>query len=64
MTFEEWFTALYVKRGFVSSKDELREAWEEATKAEREACAKACEEFGETLEVDVGPNFAEHIRAR
>lgn len=25
--FEEWFKALYIKRGFVSSKDELREAW-------------------------------------
>lgn len=25
--FEEWFKAQYIKRGFVSSKDELREAW-------------------------------------
>ena len=32
--------------------------------AEREACAKECEVFGQTLEVDVGPNFAEAIRAR
>lgn len=42
---------------------------------EREACAKACEQFGATLKgmcdgldapiiVDVGPNFAEHVRAR
>ena len=32
--------------------------------AEREACAKECEAFGQTLEVDVGENFAEAIRAR
>lgn len=32
--------------------------------AEREACARVCEAFGQTLEVDVGPNFAEAIRAR
>lgn len=32
--------------------------------AEREACAKACEAFGKTLEVDVGDCFAEAIRAR
>ena len=31
---------------------------------EREACALACEAFGRTLEVDLGPNFAEEIRAR
>ena len=41
--------------------------------AEREACAKVCEAFGKTLEVDAGSNhairmmssiFAEAIRAR
>jgi hypothetical protein len=31
---------------------------------EREACAKVCEAFGKTLEVDVGDCFAEKIRAR
>jgi len=32
--------------------------------AEREACAKVCEDFGKTLEVDVGDCFAEAIRSR
>lgn len=31
---------------------------------EREACAKVCEDFGKTLEVDVGDCFAEAIRSR
>lgn len=31
---------------------------------EREACARVCEAFGKTLEVDVGDCFAEEIRAR
>lgn len=37
---------------------------EVVAKTEREACARVCEAFGQTLEVDVGPNFAEAIRAR
>ena len=28
--FEKWFLELYVKRGFVSSKAELEEAWQAA----------------------------------
>jgi len=40
------------------------EGWQAATLAERDACAKVCEEFGKTLEVDTGQNFAEEIRAR
>ena len=26
-TFEAWFRAVYMKRGYVSSKEELREVW-------------------------------------
>lgn len=40
MTFDEWFVALYVKRGFVSSKAELQEAWE----ASREYVSKRCKD--------------------
>lgn len=39
-------------------------AMREAVLAEREACAKVCEDFGKTLEVDVGDCFAEAIRSR
>ena len=39
-------------------------AWDAAVKAEREECAKVCEDFGKTLEVDVGDCFAEAIRSR
>lgn len=28
--FKDWFKALYVKRGFVSSEQELQEAWSAA----------------------------------
>lgn len=42
--FEAWFKELYIRDGFVSSKVELYAAWRAAMLAEREACAKACEE--------------------
>jgi hypothetical protein len=76
MTFEEWFKALYVKRGFVSSKDELREAWEAATKAAYEECAKVCNDVGKMFESNIynvrdndmkaigAEECAERIRAR
>jgi len=30
MNFDEWFKSLYVKNGFVSSKEELQTAWDAA----------------------------------
>ena len=47
MTFKEWFVALYVKRGFVSSEKELEEAFAAGAAAEREACAALCSEVGQ-----------------
>lgn len=46
MTFDEWYVKLYQARGFLSSDAELREAWEAATKAAYEECAKVCETVG------------------
>lgn len=41
-----------------------RTVWDAAKMSEREACAKACREFGKTLEVDIGDSFSEEIMAR
>jgi len=30
MNFNKWFKSFYIAKGFVSSKDELQEAWNEA----------------------------------
>lgn len=49
---------------FDTATPRFREMLNHAALAEREECAKVCEEFGKTLEVDIGPNFAEEIRAR
>lgn len=58
-----WFKALdeSVKQGELYTRYRFAEL---IAAEEREACAKECEVFGQTLEVDVGPNFAEAIRAR
>jgi hypothetical protein len=58
-----WFKALdeSVKQGELYTRYKFAEL---IAAAEREACARVCEAFGQTLEVDVGPNFAEAIRAR
>lgn len=52
MTFEEW---LVREHGFnhgwtFSEVDAARDAWESATEAEREACAKVCEALANDVE--------------
>lgn len=46
MTFYEWIAEKgIVISGVVDILPALEAAWNDATKAEREACAKVCEEF-------------------
>lgn len=42
MTFDEWYTSITIEHW--DHKALMMRAWEAATKNEREACAKACEE--------------------
>jgi hypothetical protein len=51
MTFDEWFAETSKVTTFFHAgvcKSLAIAAWEAATKAEREACAKVCEETGKT----------------
>jgi hypothetical protein len=34
-TFDEWYSGIYMRRGFVSSKNELQEAWNAARASEK-----------------------------
>lgn len=71
MTFEEWLEldagvmryGLQLRPSWV---DAARAGWEAATKAEREACAKVCDEFdADTWDAQDGAvKLAELIRAR
>ena len=65
MTFDEWMTK---KNQRYRSTDDtvalrlLRDCWNSAVSSECEDCAKRCEDFGKTLEVDIGDCFAEELR--
>ena len=44
MTFDEWWNDQTTRFLAAVFKDDALEIWEAATKSEREACAKVCEE--------------------
>jgi len=44
MTFENWWATLTTREQARMVRDDVAEAWEAATAAEREACAMVCEE--------------------
>lgn len=49
MDFEEWIAG-EMDRGLSQLEvDQMRAAWEAATKAEREACAKICEDHAPAM---------------
>ena len=55
MTFEEWWAARWPTNAMPAVMDSAfmglaQEAWEAATKAEREACAKVCDRQAELQE--------------
>lgn len=43
MTFNDWWETLTTREQARMVRDDVAEAWDTATKAEREACADACE---------------------
>lgn len=57
-TFEEWASEYFGANADVP--EACRDAWEAATKAEREACAELCEDDG----YEVGAALAGDIRGR
>ena len=65
MTFEEWLDGNEVvselKPAWIA---DAHIVWDAATLAEREACAKVCEELIACDEYDPGESFAEAIRNR
>ena len=69
MTFEEWFAGVYPAQWLENGSidyvlKDLKDAWNAAVEAEREACAKACEDQLTYDEYDPGKAFAAAIRAR
>lgn len=48
MTFDEWYDSSWIGH---CDEDEARVIWNAATKAEREACAKVCDEGAAALNV-------------
>ena len=47
MTFDEWMSKQFWAECFVDDLPNFRTVWNAATKAEREACAKICDEVAE-----------------
>lgn len=45
MTFEEWFKSRDTHAHTWPMRDQLKQVWDAAIAAEREACAKVCEEM-------------------
>ena len=45
MTFDEWWNEWGVEMAHLPEKSAAKKAWEAATLAEREECAKVCDEF-------------------
>lgn len=68
MTFEEWWVAQPARLDAAVVKNDARAIWDAATKAEREACAKVCDEFADKLHYgeccDEVTMCAEEIRMR
>jgi hypothetical protein len=68
MDFQRWWaeTGHQMRREKFSTSEIARAAWEAATKAEREACAKICEDYAEEAwDIERGAlGCADRIRAR
>jgi hypothetical protein len=60
--FEIWLRTVCFQAPTKEAYDLAKCAWEEATKAEREACAKTCEGIGK--EIVCPEECAEAIRSR
>ena len=58
MTFEEWWESDLWRHGF-GNKLLLEEAWQAATKAERERCAKMAEEWPGVMQYEEGKYCAD-----
>ena len=67
--FDEWWATLTTREQARMVRDDVAEAWDTATKAEREACADACEAQTEGFAVrskwdDAALSCARAIRMR
>ena len=64
MTFDEWWRGQSLRFIAANLKDDAREIWDIATKAEREACAKVVEQFEDDMGYGKAQKIADAIRLR
>ena len=58
-SFEKWLRTVCFQKPTDEAYNLAKTAWRDAT----ETAAKRCEDFGKTIEVDIGDCFAEAVRS-